>query len=155
MQVASTSASSSPSARIWALMSSPYFWLGVIFLVLFFGAIHPAHAADATEGGGAGLPWEVPLGKLKKSVSGPVAFAIALMGIIACGSTLIWGGEVSEFTRRTVYVVLVVCMIVFANTMLTGALFSGAVVPPKAAAELAKNMQPQPPRWLAQGQAHG
>lgn len=155
MQVASTSASASSTAKMWTLVSSPYFWLGVLFLVLLFGAIHPAHAADATEGGGAGLPWEVPLGKLKKSVSGPVAFAIALMGIIACGSTLIWGGEVSEFTRRIVYVVLVVCMIVFANTMLTGALFSGAVVPAKAAAEAANNSLPQSPRWLAQGQAHG
>lgn len=155
MRVAFTSAPSSLTRKIWTLVSSPYFWMGVVFLVLLFGVIQPAHAADATEGGGAGLPWEVPLGKLKKSVSGPVAFAIALMGIIACGSTLIWGGEVSEFTRRIVYVVLVVCMIVFANTMLTGALFSGAVVPQKAAAEPATNTQPQPSHWLVQGHANG
>ncbi|MVD51961.1 conjugal transfer protein TrbC, partial [Proteus mirabilis] len=74
-----------------------------------------------------------PLTKLKQSISGPVAFVIALLGIIACGATLIWGGEVSEFTRRIIYVVLVVCIIVFANTLLTGALFSGAVVPHDAA----------------------
>ncbi len=117
-----------------AVLTNPYFWLmAALFLVLLFGAIEPAHAADATEGGGAGLPWEGSLTKLKQSISGPVAFVIALLGIIACGATLIWGGEVSEFTRRIIYVVLVVCIIVFANTLLTGALFSGAVVPHDAA----------------------
>lgn len=124
-----------------AVLTSPMFWLCVVAAVLLFGAINPAHAADATEGGGAGLPWEGPLTKLKQSISGPVAFVIALLGIVACGATLIWGGEVSEFTRRIIYVVLVVCIIVFANTLLTGALFSGAVVPHDAvitAVDLAK-----------------
>ncbi|MCC8940323.1 TrbC/VirB2 family protein [Bradyrhizobium sp. Arg68] len=118
------------SHRLRTLLRSPTFWLGVfIVAILFFGAMSAAHAADTTGGGGAGLPWEGPLDKLKRSISGPVAFVIALLGIIACGATLIWGGEVSEFTRRIIYVVLVVCIIVFANTMLTGALFSGATVP--------------------------
>ncbi|EJD3148813.1 TrbC/VirB2 family protein [Salmonella enterica] len=126
-------ATASPFAqKTRAVLSNPYFWLAVVFFVLLF-AVHPAHAADATEGGGSGLPWEGPLTKLKQSISGPVAFVIALLGIIACGATLIWGGEVSEFTRRIIYVVLVVCIIVFANTLLTGALFSGAVVPRNAA----------------------
>lgn len=135
-------ASPSPfAAKARAVLTSPTFWMVVVALVLLFGAINPAHAADATEGGGAGLPWEGPLTKLKQSISGPVAFVIALLGIIACGATLIWGGEVSEFTRRIIYVVLVVCIIVFANTLLTGALFSGAVIPHDAvitAADLAK-----------------
>lgn len=105
------------------------FWLlcALILLVLLAA---PAHAADASSAsGGAGLPWEGPLDKLRQSISGPVAFVIALLGIIACGATLIWGGEISEFTRRIIYVVLVVCVIVFANTLLTGAMFSGAMVP--------------------------
>ena len=113
--------------RVRAVLTSHFFWFSVLCLVFILSA--PAYAADATGGGGAGLPWEGPLDKLKRSISGPVAFVIALLGIIACGATLIWGGEVSEFTRRIIYVVLVVCMIVFANTMLTGVLFSGAVIP--------------------------
>lgn len=117
------------SHQLKKLVKSPVFWMALIGIVLFFGAINPVHAADATASGGAGLPWEGPLDKLKQSISGPVAFVIALLGIIACGATLIWGGEVSEFTRRIIYVVLVVCLIVFANTLLTGAMFSGAVVP--------------------------
>jgi type IV secretory pathway VirB2 component (pilin) len=139
--IASASAFPSPWAiKARAVLKSPLFWVCLVALALLF-FINPAHAADATEGGGAGLPWEGPLGKLKKSISGPVAFVIALLGIVACGATLIWGGEVSEFTRRIIYVVLVVAIIVFANTLLTGALFSGAVVPHDAvitAVDLAK-----------------
>lgn len=113
-----------------AAFNNPSFWLiTALFFVLLFGVIEPVHAADATAGGGAGLPWEGPLAKLRQSISGPVAFAIALLGIIACGATLIWGGEVSEFVRRIIYVVMVVCVIVFANSLLTGALFAGAVIP--------------------------
>ncbi|HHP5462057.1 TPA: TrbC/VirB2 family protein [Aeromonas veronii] len=113
-----------------AAFNNPSLWLiTALFFVLLFGVIEPVHAADATAGGGAGLPWEGPLAKLRQSISGPVAFAIALLGIIACGATLIWGGEVSEFVRRIIYVVMVVCVIVFANSLLTGALFAGAVVP--------------------------
>ncbi|WP_038224168.1 TrbC/VirB2 family protein [Xenorhabdus bovienii] len=118
-------------SNVRAVLCSPYFWLAMA-AVLCLLTIHPAHASDATGGGGAGLPWESPLNKLKQSFSGPVAFVIALLGIISCGATLIWGGEVSEFTRRIIYVILVVCLIVFANTLLTGALFSGAVLPPDA-----------------------
>lgn len=117
-------------SRTRAAFNNPSLWLiTALFFVLLFGVIEPVHAADATAGGGAGLPWEGPLAKLRQSISGPVAFAIALLGIIACGATLIWGGEVSEFVRRIIYVVMVVCVIVFANSLLTGALFAGAVVP--------------------------
>lgn len=113
-----------------SLLRSPAFLVVAALVILYFliGA-DPAHAADSTGGGGAGLPWEGPLATLRKSVSGPVAFAVALLGIIGCGGTLIWGGEVSEFARRMIFLVLVICILVFANTMLTGALFSGAMVP--------------------------
>lgn len=88
-----------------------------------------AFASTAGSGGGAGLPWEGPLQTLGQSFSGPVAFAISLLGIIAAGATLIWGGEVSEFARRMVYLVLVICILVLANSLLTGGLFTGALVP--------------------------
>ncbi|GAA4664314.1 TrbC/VirB2 family protein [Bartonella pachyuromydis] len=98
-----------------------------VLLCLILGDI--AYASDATSGGGASLPWEGPLQKLKKSISGPVAFILSLLGLIAGGGALIFGGEISEFTKRIFYLVLVISVIVFANTLLTGALFSGAVVP--------------------------
>ncbi len=123
------SINTTPKFNIKSFVKNPYFISSVFAVALLFGAIDMAHAADATAGGGAGLPWEGPLDKLKRSISGPVAFVIALLGIVACGATLIWGGEITEFTKRIIYVVLVVCLIVFANSLLTGALFSGAVLP--------------------------
>jgi len=138
------------------VFASPAFWLALLCVtLLFFGAIEPAHAADTTGGGGAGLPWEGPLDKLRRSISGPVAFVIALLGIIACGATLIWGGEISEFTRRIIYVVLVVCIIVFANTLLTGALFSGATVPEGITITLADMASPELPALSAHNGAGG
>lgn len=119
-------------SRIRTVLTSPYFWLGLAVIVVFFAVMESAHAAEATAGGGQGLPWESPLEKIRKSFSGPVAFTFALVGIIVCGATLIWGGEVSEFARRLVYLVLVICLIVFANNLLTGVLFSGAMVPHNA-----------------------
>ncbi|EJF82645.1 TrbC/VirB2 family protein [Bartonella rattimassiliensis] len=102
--------------------------VGVAFLLcLILGDI--AHASDAGAGGGASLPWEGPLKKLDKSISGPVAFVVSLLGLVAGGATLIFGGEISEFTKRIIYLVLVISVIVFARSLLTGALFSGAVVP--------------------------
>lgn len=117
------------ASRARAVLANPYFWLmTALCMALLFGA-EPAHAANATEAGGANLPWEGPIQKLVQSISGPVAFGIALLGIIACGATLIWGGEISEFTRRIIYVILVVCIIVFAKNLLTGTMFAGAVIP--------------------------
>lgn len=116
-----------PGSRFRTVLTSPYFWLSCVFLLLLFGIIDPAHAGTASDSTAGALPWEGPLKKIRDSIQGPVAFAIALLGIIACGATLIWGGEVSEFTRRIIYVVLVVCIIVFANAMLTTTI--GATVP--------------------------
>ncbi|WP_407965843.1 TrbC/VirB2 family protein [Bartonella sp. C271] len=104
------------------------FTMGVVIL-LFFLLGDIAYASDATAGGGAALPWEKPLETLRKSVSGPVAFAVSLLGLVAGGIALIFGGEISEFVKRIIYLVLVISVIVFANTLLTGVLFSGAVVP--------------------------
>ena len=117
-------------ADIRAIAANPMFWALLAVLGLLLVGASPAHAADASaSGGGGSLPWEGPIATLRKSISGPVAFGIALLGIIGCGAGLIWGGEVSEFLRRTIYLVLVLCLIVFANSLLTSQLFSGAIVP--------------------------
>ncbi|WP_296249441.1 TrbC/VirB2 family protein [uncultured Stenotrophomonas sp.] len=90
-------------------------------------------ASDAGDGsGGAGLPWEGPLKKLNNSISGPVAFTISLLGILAAGAGLIWGGEISAFMKVVLYVVLVISLVVFAKNFLTGTMFSGATVPEQA-----------------------
>ncbi|MHB1221958.1 MAG: TrbC/VirB2 family type IV secretion system protein [Gammaproteobacteria bacterium] len=119
---------SSLVTKVRIALINPYTWLiMLLFVVLFLSSINSAMAANISESG-SGLPWEGPLTKISNSISGPVAFVIALTGIIACGATLIWGGEISEFTRRIIYLVMVICVIVFAKSMLQGTLFTGAVV---------------------------
>ena len=114
----------------WAMLA-----LAVVVYLLFSNV---ALASDVgSGGGGAGLPWEGPITRLRQSVSGPVAFAISLLGIIVCGATLIWGGEIGEFVRRLIMLILVISLIVFANTLLTGAMFSGATIPAAEMADVA------------------
>jgi type IV secretion system protein TrbC len=78
---------------------------------------------------GAGLAWEGPLQTLTRSIQGPVAFAISLLGVVVCGAMLVFGGEINEFVRRAIMLVLVVAMIAFAANILTGLFNYGAVIP--------------------------
>ena len=80
--------------------------------------ICPAIAHAATVAGG-GLDWETPLQKFFDSIKGPVAFVIALMGIVVTGASLIWGGEINEFVRRLVMMIMVISLIVFAASLLS------------------------------------
>lgn len=73
-----------------------------------------AFVEDAT---GAPLPYEKGLGVFYTSMTGPVPFIISLMGIVACGAMLIFGGEISGFMRTMVFIVLVVAVIVQATSV--------------------------------------
>jgi type IV secretion system protein TrbC len=63
------------------------------------------------------LPYEEGLGVLYTSLTGPVPFAISLVGIVACGAMLIFGGEISGFMRTLVFIVLVIAVIVQAASV--------------------------------------
>lgn len=85
--------------------------------------------ADASTGGGS-LPWETPLEAIRDSVTGPVAYAISLMGIVVAGAMLVWGGEIGDFVRRIIMLTLAISLIVFAaNILATLFNVSGAVIP--------------------------
>ncbi|MEI5682226.1 TrbC/VirB2 family protein [Mesorhizobium sp. CCNWLW179-1] len=66
------------------------------------GLIDPALASS-----GGGLPWEAPLQQIQQSITGPVAGFIALAAVAVAGGMLIFGGELNDFARRLVFVVLV------------------------------------------------
>lgn len=104
-------------------------WLFILsFIAVSLMWSMPAHAATS----GSGLPWETPLNTFKDSITGPVAFVISILGIIGCGAALIWGGEISDFVRKMIMVILAISILVFATKILT-VLFatSGAVIPVK------------------------
>ena len=96
-----------------------------LLLLLMLALAAPA----ALAGQAAGLPWEAGVTTLVNSLTGPVAMGIALVALSASGWTLVWGGELPDWGRKMLMVVLVVAMIVsaagFLNILFPGA---GAVV---------------------------
>lgn len=100
----------------------PAYLVAVTVLVLFAPGL--AHASTS----GGSLPWETPLQTLETSIKGPVAYGLALLGIVASGGMLIFGGEISEFTRRIMYVVLVGAVILGAASLLTTLFTTAALV---------------------------
>ena len=74
------------------------------------------------------LPWEAPLTAIATSLTGPVAYAIGLIGIAIAGGTMLWGGELSEFGRRACMIGLVVSVLVFAAPLLSSAFGVNAAV---------------------------
>ncbi len=76
-------------------------------LGLSIGLIAVVAASPALASSGGGLPWEGPLQQIQESITGPVAGFIALAAVAVAGGMLIFGGELNDFARRLMYVVLV------------------------------------------------
>lgn len=97
-----------------------------VLFVMFFGFFSAAAFAGT---GGGGLPWEGPLDAVVKSLTGPVALAISILAMAAAGGALVFGGELSEFTRKIIMLVLAISFLVFgASFMSTVFGVSGALI---------------------------
>ena len=66
---------------------------------------------------GGSLPWEGPLQQIQESITGPVAGFIALAAFAVAGGMLIFGGELNDFARRLMYIVLVAGILLGATTL--------------------------------------
>ena len=86
-------------------------------------SMSPALASSTT-----GLPWETPLQTIQESITGPVALAIALIAIVIAGGALVFGGEINEFARRLVVLVLVIALLVAAAGVLTTLFGAGSAL---------------------------
>ena len=76
-----------------------------------------------------GTAFDSPLAILRTVFTGPIAYTAALLGIVVAGAMLVFGGEIGDFAKRLIMLVLVIAIIVLANNVLLqffGA--SGAVV---------------------------
>jgi type IV secretion system protein TrbC len=85
-------------------------------------------AAWASEGTGGALPYESWLTNLRNSVTGPVAFSIALIGIVVAGGVLIFGGELNAFFRSLIFIVLVMALLIGAQNMMSTFFGRGAEI---------------------------
>ena len=102
---------------------------GALALLAIFVSSHPAMAAV---GQGGSLPYESWLTNLSNSVTGPVAFALSLIGIVVAGGILIFGGELNAFFRTLIFLVLVMALIIGAKNMMTTFFGQGATIAAKA-----------------------
>ena len=87
-------------------------------LVLLFVLV-AAQVALARGGGGGGLPWGTPLSRVATSLTGPVALSISLIALMVAGGTLVFGGELSEFARRSCVAVLALAFLVLGAGFMT------------------------------------
>lgn len=104
----------------------PSFAFACALIALLLPAACPEALASST--GDGVLPYESWLATLQKSLTGPVAFSVSLIGIVSCGATLIFaGGEIGRFLRTLIYLVLVMTLLVGSNSLMTR-FFNGAVI---------------------------
>lgn len=88
--------------------------------VVLVVAAELALAGSTTE-----LPWETPLQTLQASLTGPVAMVIAILAMAVAGAALVFGGEMGDFTRRMMMVVLGISVLLLGGNLIS-TLFSGA-----------------------------
>lgn len=100
--------------------------IGSRFGALF--ALAVAFSLRAQAAATSGLPWERPMTTIATSLTGPVAYAIGLIGIAIAGGAMLWGGELTEFGRRACMIGLVVSVLVFAAPLLSSAFGVSAAV---------------------------
>lgn len=96
-----------------------------VLLVLILASPTSSFAAVGT---GGSLPYEPWLESLRNSVTGPVAFALSMTGIVISGGVLIFGGDLNAFFRTIVFVVLVMALLVGAQNMMTTLFGRGAEI---------------------------
>ncbi|MEO8010415.1 MAG: TrbC/VirB2 family protein [Dokdonella sp.] len=97
-----------------------------VAILLLLTLSSQAFASEA----GTGLEWETPFQAFYRSITGPIAFGVSFLGLVVCGALLIWGGEINEFVRRMVMVILVIAVIMFAGNILRRMYAGGAAVIP-------------------------
>lgn len=82
----------------------------------------------ASAGSGSGLPYEDWLTTLKTSISGPFAFVVSFLGVVVCGATLVFGGDLNGFFRGVVVLVMAISFILAANSMMSTLFGQGSII---------------------------
>lgn len=109
-----------------ALDRSRMFYIGVAILIAFI--LLMPHDAMAAEGTGGGLPYENWLTNLRNSATGPVAFALSIIGIVIAGGVLIFGGDLNGFFRTLIFLTLVMALLVGAQNVMSTFFGRGAEI---------------------------
>lgn len=121
------------SARLWVSATTagtrkPAKWepaLAFVLQFLFILALwmllsDAAFAGDSSSSSSSGSdPWTSSLGKLQATLNGTVAKSIGTIALFAAGGMLVFGGELNEFTKKILMVVLAVGVMILGNSLIT------------------------------------
>lgn len=64
------------------------------------------------------MPWDTGISNIQKSLTGPFATGLALIGLIGAGAMLVFGGEISGFLKQLIYLVLAISLILCGNSFI-------------------------------------
>ena len=90
------------------------FQLAIVFVLAFVALNAFGSATPVANNPNA---FVTPLQNLIKMFTGPIAMGLSMAGIIACGVALIFGGDMKEFVKTMFTLVLVVCLIISAASL--------------------------------------
>jgi len=113
-------------SKTFAFNRPTMFYIGMSLLLAFI-LFAPQHVF-ASEGTGGSLPYESWLTNLRNSVTGPVAFALSIIGIVIAGGILIFGGDLNGFFRTLIFLTLVMALLVGAQNMMSTFFGHGAEI---------------------------
>lgn len=97
--------------------------LGIMLLLLI--VTHPTFASSTS---GGGLPFDDWLTTIRQSITGPFAFSVSIIGLVAAGSALIFGGDMNGFLRTLIFMVLVLAFVIAAQNTLSAITGQGAQI---------------------------
>jgi len=102
--------------------------LTVCFVVALVAAFVLLLEVSAYAGDGADLPWNTGLDKLTQALSGKTALYISMIGIFFAGGMLIFGGDLGNFGKTLMMVVLVGCMMGGISSIVGAFIKTGALL---------------------------
>jgi type IV secretory pathway VirB2 component (pilin) len=99
------------------------FTFGLLMLLIVL--TEPSFASSTS---GGGLPFDTWLTKISNSITGPFAFSVSIIGLVAAGAALIFGGDMNGFMRSLIFIVLVLAFIIAAKNTLSAITGKGAQI---------------------------
>ena len=88
--------------------------VSLAFIAVMILTAHPAMATQTT-----GLPWEGPLAVFTKSLTGPVAFSIAIGAFFVTGVTLVFGRGFDEIAQNGLKIICGIAFLFAAPGIIT------------------------------------
>lgn len=95
-------------------------------LVALMCLLNAGYCADTSSGD---MPWDSIVTKVRKSIAGPVAMAVAIIGIVGSGAMLaLQGGEMNQVVKTLLIIAIVVAVVVLANKVVSSLTGESAIL---------------------------